>query len=176
MSCAVAPTRSTRALTAVGEVLRGCLPDSRPLHRGWSSACLRENLRDRRRGHRRPPSRTPDDHLLNHHRDTLSIIFSIASSITSSITCGSSSRVNHRCSPNIDSTYSRSSSQHLREYRESRNPESKTEGKIKRSHLDFVGLGIANPFSVASPLANSRDGCLTFASGRGSRRFHPAPR
>jgi hypothetical protein len=58
------------------------------------------------------------------------------------------------CSPNINTTSSVLSAQHLRQYREAQNPESKTEGKIKRSRLDFVGPGIANVFPVASDLAN----------------------
>jgi hypothetical protein len=43
----------------------------------------------------------------------------------------------------------------LRKYRDARNPESKTEGKIKRSHLDCFGPRIAKRFSVAGHLANS---------------------
>jgi hypothetical protein len=39
------------------------------------------------------------------------------------------------CSPSITATPSVLSAQHLREYREARNPESKTEGKIKGKPL-----------------------------------------
>jgi hypothetical protein len=68
----------------------------------------------------------------------------ITSPITSANTSGSSSPVYQSCSPNINTRSSMLSALHLREYREARNPESKTEGKIKRCHLDFVGPRIAN--------------------------------
>ena len=49
-------------------------------------------------------------------------------------------------------------------------------GKIKRSHLDFVGSGIAITFSVARHLVRSRGVCRVFLADPASRRFHRAPR
>lgn len=145
-------------------------------HRGCDRRLRRRCPRDRRRAcdasftshigpspriARRPPSRSsprssprsPSRSSPDHHR-----------------ACSSGG------SRNINATYSALSAPHLREYRESRNRTSKTDGKIKRSHLDFVGSGIANTFSVASHWVKSRGVCRVFLPDGASRRFPRAPR
>jgi hypothetical protein len=153
---------------ARGRAYPGAFPES-PFYRGWSCVSISATVD----AHATPPSlRISPRPSRIAHRPPLGRLLRSPSAPPPHHPRPCICRV-HRVSPRRLRFYPRSI---IREYQETRNRTSKTDGKIKRCHLDCVGPCIAKRFSVAGHLANSRGGCLTFAPCCGSRMSHRAPR